>query len=132
MYILSYNKVMGLKDKIIKKLSTISEDSELFTELNKLLFPCQHKVQVQKKQIDDFDYDSPQCEKCKEDLGGWYCPDSPDHLCHYFSQKNRAGEDVIYLLDGTEVNMKSINPEHQVKFETDDDCVYCHDPRERK
>lgn len=56
---------------------------------------------------------------------GWYCPDSPDHLCYYTTNS----EGKIQLHDGTIVNA----PEgHDPKYESYDFCIYCGDPEERK
>ena len=70
-------------------------------------------------------YGSANCDICNENLG-WYCPDSPDHTCYYYT--NPQG--VIELRNGTEVNVP--DPEHDARYETCDDCLFCHEPEERK
>lgn len=65
------------------------------------------------------------CAICGNDLGH-YCPESPDHACHYFT--NNDGK--IELSDGTIVDVP--NEEHDPDYETDDDCLFCHAPQERK
>jgi len=63
------------------------------------------------------------CNECGEYFG-WYCPQSPDFTCHYYSRDGK-----IKLINGNTVNTPS---GHMPHYETDDDCIYCHSPEERK
>jgi ribonuclease HI len=67
--------------------------------------------------------DSAYCALCSDHFG-WYCPDSPDHSCHYFSH---AGK--VELSDGTLVDKPANDYDG---YETDDMCLFCGDPQERK
>ena len=68
------------------------------------------------------DWGSAQC-KCGK-YHGWYCPKSPDHRCYYFTQ---AGK--VLMKDGT---LEDPPPEHDTDYESDDWCVFCGSPDERK
>lgn len=54
-------------------------------ELNNLLTACKHEIAEKEPQIwggyKHYGYAS--CWVCGYDFYSWYCPDSPDHLCHY-------------------------------------------------
>lgn len=63
------------------------------------------------------------CKIC-EDSFGWWCPESKDHCCHYFSENG-----IIRLNDGTYVKVPK---DHDEQYETYDDCIFCHAPEERK
>ena len=49
------------------------------------------------------------CTICNKDLG-YFCPTSPDFTCHYFGDHG----------DGLGIT------------DNEDDCIYCHQPEERK
>jgi hypothetical protein len=68
-------------------------------------------------------HDCAQCVICEEIFGHW-CSNSPDHACHYYTD---FGE--IVLVDGSRI---AAPLEHDVEYETDDSCIYCMDPEERK
>jgi len=77
------------------------------------------------------DWGSAFCETCGEDYN-WYCPDSPDHTCHYFSTPGEgqfSGTRYVTLIDGT---AHTLPQEHDPMYETDDQCIFCGDPEERK
>ena len=71
---------------------------------------------------------------------GWWCPDSPDHACHYFTigspERTEFDDDdevperlgLVRLLTGALV----VPPEHDADYETDDGCLWCGQPDERK
>jgi hypothetical protein len=63
------------------------------------------------------------CDVCSVPLG-WFCPSSPDHCCHYYSVEGK-----IFLIDGTVVE---VHPTHDPKYETEDNCIFCGEPNERK
>lgn len=58
----------------------------------------------------------------------WECKCSPDGYCHYFTC-DAAGQ-MIELYDGRLVPVP--DPEHDRNYETEDDCLFCHQPDERK
>ncbi len=66
--------------------------------------------------------DSALCGICGVDFG-WYCPTSPDRLCHY---ETNGGK--VLLLDGRRVKAP---PGAQNRMSTEW-CMYCKDPEERK
>lgn len=81
----------------------------------------------------EFGHLGAECDICElgsefdEDLG-WFCPDSPDHLCHYFSQEHNQ-QRCVELLSG-QLHPLSLN--HKREWETDDQCIFCGNPDERK
>lgn len=98
-----FNVIANYKDK----LSHIYYDTK---------HKCHHKIQ-------DSSYGGAECQYCREDFG-WFCEESPDHICHYYSNDRK-----ITLIDGTEV---SVPEDHNDKYETDDCCIFCGNPEERK
>jgi hypothetical protein len=60
---------------------------------------------------------------------GHYCPESPDHTCHYFTDDGK-----IELVTGEKVDppTNSDGSPHDPDYETDDCCVFCGAPDERK
>lgn len=63
------------------------------------------------------------CNQCGEWFG-WYCPKSEDFVCHYESRDKK-----VTLIDGERVDV----PEgHDPKNESDDYCIFCGSPQERK
>jgi len=78
----------------------------------------------------NWDCGSAWCELCGEDLG-WYCPKSPDHACHYFSEGGKvklAGGILVDIPEDCKDEDGSYNP----NWETDDCCLFCGSPEERK
>jgi hypothetical protein len=69
------------------------------------------------------DHGSATCRICESHLG-WYCPESPDRGCHYTSEKGK-----VELSDGTLVDVPA---GHDDSYETDDSCIFCGQPDERK
>jgi len=66
------------------------------------------------------------CPTCKSsfDKDGWYCEPSPDKRCHYYSRDGK-----ISLRNGNTVDIPT---DHDPEYETDDCCIFCGDPDERK
>lgn len=98
------------------------------TKLDELL--VDHDCVVPEKR-DEFGF--AECELCGEQLG-WYCPDSPDHICHYYSEDKIFKDEVILLkirLINDEIYLKTAN-EHYNMFESRDECLFCGEPDERK
>ena len=72
------------------------------------------------------------CEDCGTWFG-WWCPDSPDHTCHYHSYEIEAyllTARAVELIDGDEHIFYDYKGDPQ--YETDDECLFCGDPDERK
>jgi len=59
----------------------------------------------------------------------WYCPDSIDHHCHYYTERDDKGY-YVELVNGDK--LYKLPEDHDPDYETDDDCIFCHDPEERK
>jgi hypothetical protein len=66
------------------------------------------------------------CEVCDKDFGH-YCDVSPDHACHYFTE-----DGMIKLNNGQIIDSKTLDPDHDPDWETDDTCLFCSNPQERK
>lgn len=93
---------------------------------------CQHVV-VHVHAKSEYGWNgSARCENCDRYLS-WWCPDSPDHTCHYHTHEVEAfllKARAVELIDGTEYIIHDY--EGDPKYENDDDCVFCHEPDERK
>jgi ribonuclease HI len=109
-------KVLNDKDTYQIGLAILNKiQSEHQGNYQKYRHLCQHHI-VKK-------YDSVICDKCDEGFG-WYCPDSPDHTCYYYSDEGN-----VTLIDGTLV---PIPETHNSSYESDDYCIFCGSPDERK
>ena len=66
--------------------------------------------------LDFRNQDLNKCLICGEWLGHW-CPDSPDHTCYYYG-----------------IHEGGYNPygSSEEEYYDEDDCIYCHEPEERK
>jgi ribonuclease HI len=85
---------------------------------------CQHRVEFNESEDEDADGSySGYCVVCNEYFGH-YCPESPDHVCHY---QTHAGK--ITLITGEEINAPE---DHNPNYETWDMCIFCGGPEERK
>jgi len=114
-------------EEIKKRVSrmTPQERRERLVELNKfieeyyeIINTCPHKVIKQQE--------SAWCLICGRQIG-WWCPDSPNNICYYHSEKF-DGVYKVRISDGTLVDVpKGYNPE----CETDDWCIFCGNPLER-
>jgi hypothetical protein len=74
-------------------------------------------------------YDSADCLLCQRSFG-YRCPDSPDTVCHYYTESVPfTAQNGVRLVTGEFVDY----PEgHDVENETDDQCIFCGQPEERK
>lgn len=78
---------------------------------------CEHRIGKSSE--------SAQCDVCGTYFG-WYCPRSPDSVCHYETNADL----MIELIDG---NLSKPGSHWDgKKYETDDCCVFCGNPEERK
>lgn len=99
------------------KFSLLNEVKNSFSQLyHDAKEHCIHEIKTSK-------YESAECEHC-ESYFGWYCEVSPDHTCHYCSHEGK-----VQLIDKTYVNTP---PDHSGDYETDDSCIFCGQPEERK
>lgn len=65
------------------------------------------------------------CDICQERFG-WFCSDSPDEVCHYYTD---SATGLIHLRNGTTVKPAD---DHDSRYETHDTCLFCGAPDERK
>ena len=102
-----------------------NEIDSLETKLYELIDTCPHEIKDTMPRVrhPEWGTGSAKCVICGSDFG-WYCSKSPDHICYYFT--NDRGK--VQLKNGTEVDVE----EHDKEYESDDDCLFCHLPDERK
>jgi hypothetical protein len=93
----------------------------LSLDLEKLSF-TDHEVAV----LEDLktEVEGPTDESREHELG-WDCPASPDKKCHYYTTKEKK----VVLNDGRVVDPPK---GHDFEYETDDSCIFCGEPEERK
>lgn len=86
--------------------------SQQFYDLSK---KCEHVIGKS--------HDSANCKICDQHFG-WWCPESKDNTCHYFSENG-----FVTLINGEKV---PVPPGHNEDCENYDCCIFCGDPEERK
>lgn len=94
-------------------------------EITRLTKECPHTFRplTEKELADKWMSVGSTCLGCGRHFG-WRCKNSPDGVCHHFSEDSK-----IELVDGTTVPV----PEgHDAQYETDDCCLFCEMPDERK
>lgn len=96
---------MILKEKIQTSRAILKEAQSNF---DKLVHTCSHYVKPIKNYRES-ESNSVKCEICGEYLG-WYCPESPNHVCDYEHYDEEMGGRYI----------------------DEDSCIYCGHPEERK
>jgi hypothetical protein len=67
------------------------------------------------------------CPTCKKHFG-WGCDESPDKVCHYYSREE-DGNSFVRLIDGRKYQLKAT---HDPNDESEDWCIFCGHPDERK
>jgi hypothetical protein len=72
------------------------------------------------------------CYNCGSYRFGWYCKDSPDNECHYFSEELEESKFTIELRDGSRFQLANDYSKKSQEYESDDDCLFCGNPEERK
>ena len=108
-------------------LSIKSQINDLQNKLHQAKSACTHVVNPPKEE-----WLSVSCEICGQDFG-WYCPESPDCTCHYFSTETDTGRNAVKLLDGAYVFLPELNTEdYNPDWETEDCCLFCGESDERK
>lgn len=98
---------------------------EIHQKLEVLKNSCVHRFMplTQEELKDKWCSVSAICTVCDKDFG-WRCKNSIDGVCHYYSN-----DGFIDLIDGRKVPTP---PEHGPDYETDDSCIFCGQPSERK
>jgi 5-methylcytosine-specific restriction endonuclease McrA len=71
------------------------------------------------------------CTICNERFG-WFCSKSPDKCCHYFSEPVHEGQRGIRSLNNEILLLPSTYTDKDAEQETQDTCIFCQDPLERK
>lgn len=117
-----------MKSLLISKIINRLEDLDVSVLKNLWQDICTHETIKEPKRKDDSP--SAQCDDCSASLG-WYCNESPDKTCYYYSSENplNANKRVVQLRNGTVHNLES---NHSYEYETDDCCLFCGAPEERK
>jgi hypothetical protein len=67
-----------------------------------------------------------ECDICGRNFG-WYCAESPDHACHYYTYDRKGTQ--VQLYDRT---LHSLKEPSDPEYESDDCCLFCNQPDERK
>ena len=75
---------------------------------------------------------SARCVTCNRYMGFWFCPQSPDNRCYYYSEPNGDGSRHVQLENGVKHQLTKEWRDDDAEHETDDDCLFCHHPEERK
>lgn len=106
---------LELKKQIKEAKKKLTKASQAYTLL---IRTCKHETIIK-----EGSYEGAVCDTCGSGFG-WYCPESPDHTCHYNSVNG-----LVTLIDGRTV---PIPEEHDPDYESDDSCIFCGEPDERK
>jgi len=101
------------------------EIERLYGELEILRNSCVHVfADLKKKDLnDEWMSVNAICTSCGKYFG-WRCKISPDFICHY---KSTNGQ--IELINGEKIPTQL---DHDPEYESDDCCIFCGDPEERK
>lgn len=104
------------EQELCDEIATDLDDVRSIIKISKVLKEmCEHKYVLQ---VGDEDCSSAICSVCGKDLG-WWCPDSPNNVCEYYG--NHRGGRLI-----------GRQWEFTGEWTDEDDCIYCHQPEERK
>jgi len=109
-----------IKDKSDKESRMVFKTIEQFKNkvskgYDKLKKSCKHNIQNNN--------DAAWCSICNKDFG-WHCVKSKDKCCHYFSENGK-----VKLVNGELIDV----PKNHDKYsENYDECIFCHEPEERK
>jgi hypothetical protein len=69
------------------------------------------------------------CKICGRHYG-WYCYKSKDHLCHYWTDRDREGYLYVKLADGdTDYDLPK---DYDAALHNQEYCIFCGEPEERK
>lgn len=117
-----------LNQLIKNTVADISMELTLNSNDIKLPHNCKFKPLSEKQKKDEYMSVSAQCTQCKK-YYGWRCKSSPDGVCHYYTSPR--GQEV-QLLNGEVDTHRFKTRDYDVEYETDDCCLYCGSPEERK
>ena len=67
---------------------------------------------------------SAKCVICGESLG-WFCPNSQDHVCHYWWEVDMQ-KNTVELVNGRTAHVGVIEPD-----DYGENCIFCGEPEER-
>lgn len=115
-------KRLRIRQGIVDHRAEIRRHSEAIGDL---IAECTHHLKplTEKELADEWMSVGAVCVDCRHDFG-WRCKVSPDGVCHYFSEEGQ-----VELIDGRKV---PIPEDHDPNYETDDGCIFCGHPDERK
>jgi hypothetical protein len=116
----------------MKTVTSGKEDSTV-KRAKKLLLDgrCYHEIKLQKPDSDGY-YGSARCAHCNAfGFEDWYCPKSPDHVCHYFSESDGSRR-YVEDINGEKIYLSKKHTDEDAQYETDDVCLFCGNPLERK
>ena len=120
-----YKMTQKLKDlkKEIKENEALLRDAESILRSTKK--KCTHYLPplTDKQLKDKWMSAGAVCEICSK-CWSWRCKESPDSVCHYYTEDGK-----IPLINGDSVDPE---PDHDPQYETDDYCLFCGNPEERK
>ena len=108
-------------------------DKEEYERL-KAKFEPKPKVCTQHKIIKKGEngWTSARCSECGETFG-WWCDKSPDKSCHYFTELNgKVPSPNVCVKLINDVLFSMPDPNYDRRFETEDCCLFCGEPQERK
>lgn len=112
---------------LINTLRDLCFDITLESQRIKLPHKCKFKELSDKEKKDNWLSVSAQCTKCNT-CYGWRCLKSPDGVCHYFT--NPKGKKVE-LINGKDTKLFKTQ-DYDPEYESDDFCLYCGLPDDRK
>jgi hypothetical protein len=92
----------------------------LIAKIDKMIAKCPHEIVEENG--------SAWCKICERRFG-WYCSGSPNHVCYYYTDL-KDGVRGIHLHDGE--FFTKIPDNHDPQNESDDWCIFCGQPEERK
>lgn len=103
----------------------LAKIKELRDEASRLADECPHEFRplAPKELAVEWMSVGSYCQGCGQSFG-WRCKESPDGVCHYFSE-----DGMVELINGNKV---SVPANHDADYETDDCCIFCGMPDERK
>lgn len=115
----------------VAQLNQLSKEmAEAQGRYHQLKAKCVHVIGYTIDHLFGDDEGDTYCTLCHYHFGH-YCPESPDHTCHYFTEDGK-----IKLVTGVEVDVPKDHLDEDGKYdpnwETDDSCLFCGSPEERK
>ena len=118
----------NINTEAVKKKIRIKKQNVLEAEI---------ALQTAKDQLDDVKKECPhdivetewgaaRCTICDSDSLGWFCPNSQDHVCHYWWEVDMQNN-TVELCNGKTAHVGEIEPD-----EHGENCIFCGQPEERK